>query len=92
MGAAGCFANCFFAAFDQCGVKWLWGNVPDAGPLHGAAFLFCELSTFILGLAINCGEHVGIEVALVEGCFATANNSSDDAGEGSGFTLVRVKP
>src|ERR1017187_5205184 len=81
MGTTCGFANRLFAAFNQSGVKWLRRNVPDARPFHGAAFLFRELSTLVLGLAIHSSENLGAKVALIEGHFAAANDSGDDTGK-----------
>src|SRR5579871_2389181 len=56
-------------------------DAPDARPLDAALLFLRETFAGIAGFAIHLREDRGIEVALVEGDFAAANDSGDDSGE-----------
>jgi len=49
-----------------------------------------QIECFLLRLAIHCSQHAGIQIALIERGFATANDGSDDAGKGLTLPMVHT--
>ena len=53
-------------------MKRLRRNIPNPRPIHRASLFFCELLALFLRLAIHRGQHIRIQIALIERSFARA--------------------
>src|SRR3954447_14559456 len=56
-------------------------NAPDPGPLDGAALFLRETLTRLAGLTVHGGEHMGIQISLIERGFTPADHCGDDTGK-----------
>src|SRR5271154_4194386 len=81
MGAAGGFADRFVAKVEESWMERERLDVPDARPFDGATFFGGETAAGFLGLRVHVGEDFGVEVALIEGGFAAADDGGDNAGK-----------